>query len=174
MPIEIWQATSADRGRFRRLYELYSYDFSDIYQLDVDDTGSYGTDDLAGCWVESWRIPFLFRVDRKLAGFAIVDRRSHVTSDPDVWDMAEFFVLRKYRRCGIGRYVAEALFAMFPGQWEVRQAAKNMGAQAFWRRVINDYTHSLYTEVIMHDERWHGPVQRFLSGASLLSPRMHD
>ncbi|HEU5347255.1 MAG TPA: GNAT family N-acetyltransferase [Ktedonobacterales bacterium] len=169
MAIALWQATTDDQERFRRLYDLYSYDFSEIYQLDVDDTGSYGSDDLAGCWVESWRIPFLFRVDGKLGGFAIVDHRNHLTDDTDVWDMAEFFVLRKYRRRGIGRHVAGRLFAMFPGQWEVRQAAKNIGAQAFWRRVIADYTHSRFTEVIVHGERWHGPVQRFESRVLLSS-----
>ncbi|MGZ3680674.1 MAG: GNAT family N-acetyltransferase [Ktedonobacterales bacterium] len=115
MPIELWQAASVDQERFRRLYELYSYDFSDIYQLDVDDTGSYGSDDLTGCWVESWRMPFLFRVDGKPGGFAIVDRRSHMTSDPDVWDMAEFFVLRKYRRRRIGRHVQITLHGAADG-----------------------------------------------------------
>lgn len=43
MSIELWRATSQDEERFRRLYELYCYDFSYIYQLDADDTGSSGT-----------------------------------------------------------------------------------------------------------------------------------
>jgi predicted acetyltransferase len=34
--------------------------------------------------------------------------------------MSEFFVLRKYRRQGIGRTAAVELFERFPGPWRVR------------------------------------------------------
>ena len=166
LSIQLWRAGQVDRERFLRLYELYSYDFSEIYQLDVDELGSYGHKDLIGCWSEQDRYPILFRVDEMLGGFAIVDHRSYLTGDSNTWDMAEFFVLRKYRRLGVGSFVAMRLFDMFPGRWEVRQAAKNLGAQAFWRCVISEYTNQAFSEVVLHDERWQGPVQYFASRAA--------
>jgi predicted acetyltransferase len=33
--------------------------------------------------------------------------------------MAEFFVLPKYRRGGVGTDAARAVFARFPGEWHV-------------------------------------------------------
>ena len=42
-------------------------------------------------------------------------------------DMAEFFVMRKYRRHGIGIVAARELFARFPGDWQVRQLTANRG-----------------------------------------------
>jgi predicted acetyltransferase len=50
--------------------------------------------------------------------------------------MAEFFVMRKYRRLGIGRKAALALLTQFPGPWQVRQQLTNPTATAFWRTVI--------------------------------------
>jgi predicted acetyltransferase len=50
--------------------------------------------------------------------------------------MAEFFVMRKYRRAGIGTQSARLVFARFPGSWEVRQVEANVTASEFWRSVI--------------------------------------
>ena len=46
--------------------------------------------------------------------------------------MAEFFVLRKYRRCGIGSHVALEVWKRFPGQWEVRVIESHISALPFW------------------------------------------
>lgn len=52
------------------------------------------------------------------------------------WDMGEFFVLRRYRRLGLGRVAAGAVLGRFPGRWEVRQVRTNPAATAFWRTAI--------------------------------------
>jgi len=41
-----------------------------------------------------------------------------IESDDEVFhSMAEFFIMRKYRRLGLGRVVAINLFERFEGQW---------------------------------------------------------
>jgi predicted acetyltransferase len=75
--------------------------------------------------------------------------------------VAEFFVMRKYRRQGVGTVVATRLFDSFRGRWEVRELKTNLAAIAFWRRVIGAYTNGNYEETLIDDERWHGPVQSF-------------
>lgn len=71
-----------------------------------------------------------------MAGFAIVDEGSRITGAPDVHDMREFFVLRKYRRLGVGRDTATTLLARFPGPWEIRVLEQNVAALSFWRAVV--------------------------------------
>jgi predicted acetyltransferase len=44
--------------------------------------------------------------------------------------------MKKYRGQGVGEQVANYIFNLFPGQWEIRQFAENVAAQAFWKRVI--------------------------------------
>jgi len=158
--IEILDAPEQDRPILCRLVELYLYDFSEFTGWDVGDNGRFGDRILDGCWTEPWRHPFLIKVDGKLAGFAIVDDRSHLSGDPQTRDMKEFFVLRKYRGRGVGASVATQLFDRFPGNWEVRELAKNVAALAFWRAVIARYTDGRFVEVAW-DERQRGPVQFF-------------
>jgi len=75
--------------------------------------------------------------------------------------IGEFFILKKYRRQGVGRVVAHQVFDLFPGRWSVGQIENNCPAQAFWRKVISEYTHGDYQEIWQNDEEWKGPVQTF-------------
>ena len=75
-----------------------------------------------------------------MAGFAIVSPRSYLTGKSGVTDMAQFFVMRGYRRSGLGQTAATCLFDRHPGPWEVRVIKENSGANAFWRSAIDEYT----------------------------------
>jgi predicted acetyltransferase len=127
--VEIDTATLADKDAIRHLLELYAYDFSEFTDADVDEHGSFGYGYLDQYWTEPTRHPFLIRANEHIAGFSFVR-----AGDPH--DMAEFFVLRKYRRSGVGVRAARSLFATFPGEWQVRQVAANTAAVAFWHRAI--------------------------------------
>lgn len=81
--------------------------------------------------------------------------------DPEVMDVAEFFVMRKFRRLGVGRACARRAFDRFPRCWEVREQRSNTPAIAFWRATISDYTSGRFHEEFVDDERWRGPVQSF-------------
>jgi predicted acetyltransferase len=52
----------------------------------------------------------------------------------------------KYRRKGIGSYVAKKVFDMHKGQWEVLQLPTNVRAQKFWKTIISEYTNGAYKE----------------------------
>lgn len=163
MKIQVVAALADDESRLCALFELYMYDFSEIVPLDVDDAGRFRVPPLAACWADARCHPFLIRCDEQLAGFALVQEGSRLTGEASVYDVAEFFVMRRYRRLGVGQHVAGWLFDQFPGKWEVRQRATNPAATAFWRRVIGRLTGDRYEELVLDDERWRGPVQRFTS-----------
>jgi predicted acetyltransferase len=84
-----------------------------------------------------------------------------LTGDPAVSDVAELFVLGRYRRHRVGMRAAHLAFDRYPGAWEVRQRSWNTAATAFWRRAIGAYTGGVYTEQVLDDDRWTGPVQTF-------------
>lgn len=153
--VQITPAGAEDRDVLAALLQLYVYDFSEMLALDVDDDGRYHTPSVEG------RDAFLVRVDGKLAGFALVASKSRLTGEEGVHDIAEFFVLPRYRRTGVGEQAACWLFDRYPGRWEVREKKENARAIAFWRRVIDRYTGSRFDERALDDERWRGWVQRF-------------
>ena len=99
------------------------------FEADVDQHGEYGYRYLDHYWSEAGRHPFLLQVEGRWAGFALV-------REIPPYDMAEFFVMRKYRRAGAGRWMAGQVFGRFPGRWQVRQQLSNGAATAFWRTAI--------------------------------------
>ena len=157
-------ATPADAPLLRSLLQLYCYDFADVLGLDVGADGLFPAPSVDPYWSDAWRHPFVIRSDDHVAGFALVSRKSRLSGDPNTSDVAEFFVLRRYRRQGVGSQMATELFDRFPGRWEVRERRENEQAISFWRRVIASYTGGRYSETAYDDERWRGPVQTFESG----------
>jgi predicted acetyltransferase len=166
MPLEIQvlPVPAVEQPTLRQLIDLYVYDFSDLLGLDVGEDGRFTFSDLAPYWVDPWRHPFFVRAGGKLAGFALVQDRSRLTGAMGIHDMAEFFILRRYRRQGLGERAARIIFDGFPGPWEVRERPTNAAALAFWRRVIDRYTHGRFRELTLNDQTWQGPVQLFTSG----------
>lgn len=162
MDVKITPASIEEKPILRHLLELYQYDFSEYDGADVDPHGLYGYKYLDHYWTEPERHPFLLRVSGKLAGFVLVRQVGEQDGLP-VHAIAEFFVMRKYRRQGVGRKAAFYIFDMFPGMWSVSQEAENVPAQKFWRKVIGEYTGGAYTEEFLDDEEWHGPRQMFRS-----------
>src|SRR5688572_2587030 len=119
--VQVMPASEGQERVLRRLISLYVYDFSDLMGLDVEEDGSFKVPELISYWRDPWRHPFLLRVDGKLAGFALVHQRSRLSGADGTHDMAEFFVLRRYRRQGVGEQAAGKLFGRFRGPWEVRE-----------------------------------------------------
>lgn len=161
MLVTLSPVTPQEEPLFARLMQLYAYEFSDMLGLDVGEDGCFPAGVPRATAAEPWRHTLLLRVDDRPGGFAILDERSRLTGATDVADVAEFFVMRRYRRQGVGSIAAMQAFAMFPRRWEVRQIAANTAATVFWRRVIGRYTGGDFVETFIDDERWRGPVQSF-------------
>jgi predicted acetyltransferase len=153
------------RPLFARLMQLYAYDFSEVTGDDLGDDGLYRAPSIDRYWQEPWWRPFLVRAGGACAGFVVVSSRSRLVEGLDRWDMAEFFVLRRFRRGGVGTRAATLAFDAFRGPWEVRQMARAAAATAFWRSAIGRYTGGSFREVAWDDARWRGPVQLFDSQA---------
>ena len=100
-----------------------------------NDTGMFRDPYLERYWSDAERYPFIVRANRNLAGFALVRKGSYFPHSDNHAGMgmiiAEFFVMKKFRRQGIGTRVAIDLFNRFPGRWEVAQEANNHVGQFF-------------------------------------------
>ncbi len=133
---EILPATKEEMPIVANLFELYAHDFSEFYSVEPGPDGRFGYPDLPLYWGEPGRHPFLIKVDGKLAGFALIRKLAPVTGHDAAWDLAEFFVLRAYRRRGVGRQAAHSVWRQFPGLWQVRVMRANQTARRFWQHAI--------------------------------------
>lgn len=137
--VEVTPATKEEQPVLANLYQLYIHDFTDFVELPLRNDGRFDYDPLPPYWSEPGRFPFIVRVDAKLAGFALVKRGSDFSGKTEVWDMADFFVVRGVRGKGVGYSVAKTIWQQFPGLWEVRVITTNVPAQRFWTKAISRF-----------------------------------
>jgi predicted acetyltransferase len=143
--VELIEAGPEHQRGLENLLELYIHDFSEFVSVDVREDGRFGYPDLSLYWREPRRKPFLARIEGKLAGFALVTRRLCLSEDSEVWDMADFFVLRRYRHRGVGAELAEKIWRLCPGKWQIRVRSNNLPAIKFWESAIAKFTESSAT-----------------------------
>ena len=162
---ELVPATDTDLAVVTNLSRLYIYDMSSHMGWACPESGLFGgCDEFFADWRAGNTRPHLIRVAGELAGFAAVKPMNK--TDVSYSYMQEFFVLGKFRRKGVGRRVAQELFARHPGHWQIEQLLANTPAVLFWRRVIADHTCGHYAERIRQSP-W-GPMNviEFASAAN--------
>jgi predicted acetyltransferase len=137
--VEVIPASPEQEPILANLLELYAHDFSEFMGLKLGANGRFGYAQLPLYWKEPDRYPFLIMVNGHWAGFVFVRRGSQISGDENIWDVAEFFIVRGYRRLGIGRKVAHEVWKKFPGTWEVRVIDRNQKAKDFWGRAIGEF-----------------------------------
>lgn len=162
MLVEVLEATHQESAILRRMAQLYQYDFTEFDGNDLNPEGLFPYVDTDSFFARSDGYVYLACVDGKPAGFALVNLRpAQAAGVGSVWYMNEFFVMRKYRRCGVGTKLAVTVFDGHRGMWEVAQLKSNTPAQEFWRKTIDRYTDGEFREVELDDEDWEGPLQFF-------------
>ncbi|MCQ4087455.1 GNAT family N-acetyltransferase [Saccharibacillus sp. JS10] len=136
--VEIRKARSADRKLFEQLWQLYLYDFSEFTGMDIRSDGTYPYFPEFELYWKKWggNYAYLILADGQVAGFAMV----HEFWENEAAYLAQFFVMRKYRRSGIGSKAAQLVFATKRGRWGLHQLSNNFPAQRFWDRVIVELT----------------------------------
>jgi predicted acetyltransferase len=106
---------------------------------------------------------FLIKCGDQVAGFALATRGSPATQDATDLDVAEFFILRGYRRSGIGRCAAATLWDSIPGRWIVRVSETNQAGVSFWGKAIAAYTGESCAEAVAPGATPGWRVFRFVS-----------
>lgn len=84
-----------DKAVVRRLLEFNAYEFSRLDGADLDPHGTFGYRYLDHYWTEPARHPYLIEASGRIAGLVLIR-----SGPPRI--IAEFLVLPKYRRSGIG------------------------------------------------------------------------
>jgi len=138
--IELVPASPEQEPILANLLEFYIHDFSEFYPMDPGPDGRFGYPNLSAYWSHPDRYPFLIEAGGKLAGLVLVKKDRGVASVGPVWDIAEFFILRAWRRKGIGTGAAHQAWERFPGEWELRAMQSNRNAVEFWQRAIAGFT----------------------------------
>lgn len=124
---------------FRMLqYSLFEESLSDFNEMNNQALFEYPWFDLY--FTEADRDAYFIKEEGtgNLLGFVMVNTHSKKqTADHSI---AEFMVIPKYRRRGIGKRAATACFDKYKGSWEVSPVMGSHAAMEFWKHVIDGYT----------------------------------
>ncbi|MFC3077026.1 GNAT family N-acetyltransferase [Phenylobacterium terrae] len=165
----VLEPAGADRiATLANLFQLYTHDFSEHWagtdEGELEEDGRFAPYPyLESYWSDADRVPLLLRAAGRLAGFCLINRHHHGARPVD-WNVAEFFVVRKHRRAGVGAAAATAVFQARPGVWEVAVARRNTGALVFWRGVIESQPGLSALHELDDASDWDGTVFRFRIG----------
>ncbi|WP_282605118.1 GNAT family N-acetyltransferase [Pelagibius sp. Alg239-R121] len=149
--LQIAKATIVEKPAVARMLQLYLHDFSEFAKVgepygEIGNDGTFQYEHFDSYWNEAEREALLLRVNGHIAGFVLVNQWSASSLGTDN-SMAEFFVLRKYRRSGIGKLVASKIIRQRSGKWEIPVADYNQPALAFWRSVVSSLEHYSHEEI---------------------------
>ena len=145
MDIKLIEASHIHKDVIKNLMQFYMYDFSEFVDVDVEADGLFAAyKNLDDYWNDENRFSYIIQKDEIYIGFVLI---RYIEEQPlNHFSIAEFFVMRKYRRKGIGKSIATQIFNSHKGKWEVFQKDNNKPAQLFWNKVINEYTEGNFSE----------------------------
>ncbi len=152
MKFEIQEVKEQDKEVIYNLMQLYIYELSFFEDETTDfkllDSGLYVMSKYVEMyWTSDKRHPYILKCDNELAGFVLARYNEDGKNE-----IAEFFVLNKYRRSGAGKFMANEMFELYKGPWEVRTLLKNERAQNFWRNVIREFSNNNFEEKLIRDK----------------------
>ncbi len=153
MNFKLIKASAAYKAVIKNLMQFYMYDFSEYISTDVEEDGLFAAyNNLEDYWEQPEnKFPYVIKNEEKHVGFVLI--RFIESGERNYFSIAEFFIMRKYRRLGIGKAVAAQIFDLYKGQWEVFQKESNKPAQIFWNKVINEYTKGQFKERFENNKR---------------------
>lgn len=138
MQIELLTTSADQQPLIANLYQYYAYESSDWEQEDVEVDGRFyiHAPHLQRYWQEPDWSASLVLVDGFIAGFLLIERSE--LPGIDALEFADLFILKKYRRLGIGRALVEQVIVAGGGSWLVSFYEQDALARQFWQRLLTE------------------------------------
>lgn len=138
MEIELQKVSDSEKGILANLLQLCMHDYTELEPFEIGSDGRFHYRWFDAYFEEECRYAYLLKVENNLGGFVLVRKNP----DKEDWDyqIAEFFILRRYRNQGIGTTVANKTLERFEGLWEISYSVANKPALKFWKKVSEHYS----------------------------------
>ena len=148
---KLFEVQEKDKNIIFNLMQLYTYELSfyedETTHFELQENGLYKISKYINLyWLEEERHPYILKCDGKIAGF-VLER----FNEDGMNEIAEFFVLNKYRKHGAGTFMANEMFKKYKGKWEIKTLLRKKQAQEFWRKVVKDASRGNYEEHFIRD-----------------------
>ncbi|SCY56834.1 GNAT family N-acetyltransferase [Alkaliphilus peptidifermentans] len=122
------------KGILKNLMSLYLHDLS-MYSdnLDISDNGLFIYDGFDMFWDKDGLTPLIIYYNDKIIGFILLTSSPYVPKEVD-YCVHELFILRRYRKLGIGTLAINKVIEKYRGKYYIVQLVKNKPAVEFWKK----------------------------------------
>ena len=135
----------------KNLMALYLHDLSSyVDDLEINQEGFLEYDGLDLFWEKKELIPLLIHYKGNVIGFVLLASPPYAPKGIDIC-IHEFFILRKYRKLGLGTKAIEELMQQYKGKYYVMQLEKNKPALEFWRNLYKKNPIDLVEKPVIQD-----------------------
>lgn len=131
------------------LMALYLHDLSEFAEdLKINDCGKFVYDGLEYYFKTEELRPFFIYFKNEIAGFILLNSGRYVPMVID-YSVHEFFILKSFRKKGIGSMAINKIFEIYKGKYKIVQLAKNRLAIEFWTNLYkaNEIKYSEMEEI---------------------------
>ena len=148
MDVDFIEVKIEHKNLLWNLLQKYLYELSYVYGDDIEDDGNYSYDYFENYFnPEENREALIFRYDDKIIGFCMINDHSFNENSIN-YSMAEFSIVPKYRKNGLGKRAISKVLSQRKGKWQIKYSLDNPTAQKFWENVLSDYKS---TETLLED-----------------------
>ena len=119
MKFDLIEVKEENKNIIYNLMQLYKYELSFFEDgtttFTMLDSGLYVLKYIEKYWQDENRHPYILKCNNELAGFVL-----QRFNEENMNEIAEFFVINKYRKMGAGTFMANRIFELYKGKWEVK------------------------------------------------------
>jgi predicted acetyltransferase len=137
MSLEICQHNDEHKSVIWNVFQFYCYDTSVEEGYDLKEDGRYSL--CAEYFSQYWTHPrwraHLLRWNGAIAGFALLEASEALD---DAQEIADLFVMKRFRRHGIARKVVQHFMGQRVEPWTVVVFDDATEAQLFWQSIFQD------------------------------------
>ena len=88
-------------------------------------------------WREKGRYPYFIKTKATVIGFVLV--RTVYRNSDYFYQVSDFYIKPEFEGRGYGTQAIAALWAEYPGRWELQVLRRNLRARHFWARCIEKF-----------------------------------
>lgn len=153
---------SEQKHVLENLMTLFLHDLSEYADdILIDSDGLHRFDVLDWFFEKEGLTPYFIESEGAILGFILIQSGAYTNPEHADYVLNSYFILKRYRRQGVGSAAAAEFFKQYPGRYCVGQLKKNVPAVRFWKRVY-ERNHLEFRER-EREEDGHSLLEQFFS-----------
>jgi predicted acetyltransferase len=144
--MQITKVEQNGKDILRQLITLFLHDLSEFNSdLEINQSnGLFEFDVFEWFFEKEGLTPFFIHEEDKIIGFILLQSGQFSNQEFADYVLNSFFIIKKYRRRGLGKEACKEFFKQFPGRYAISQVKTNTPAIHFWKSIYKSFSIEFY------------------------------